>query len=140
MHRRSSRSTSFWCHVRALGHPLGAHATGAVCKARTVGLLARRHVRIDGLAFIGKESNLLEEVEAGAVQDPQSVYIEYPDPRRDDWSTKVLPALRRMKVSELVAKSGLSRATIQAIRAGHRPHPRTQVSLRQLLVRIIEAS
>jgi hypothetical protein len=29
------------------------------------------HVRIDGYAFVGKESNLLEEVEAGTVQDAQ---------------------------------------------------------------------
>jgi hypothetical protein len=116
----------------------GAH--GQVCGARTVGLLARRHVRIDGFAFIGKESNLLEEVEAGTVQDPQSVYVEYPDPRHDEWRTKVLPVLRGIPAPEIEAKTGLARSTIQAIRAGRRPHPKNRQRLVAGLVLASEES
>jgi hypothetical protein len=99
-----------------------ADAHGQVCDARTVGLLTRRHVRIGGYAFIGKESNLLEDAEVGRVHGRQRTYTEYPDSRRDEWTTKILPVLKEMRVSEIVAKSGLSRATVQAIRAIRRPH------------------
>ena len=58
----------------------------------TIGLLRRRHIQIDEIKYIGKESNLLEEVDAGSVRDPNSVYTLYPDIRRDEWITKVVPA------------------------------------------------
>jgi hypothetical protein len=83
-------------------------------------------VKIDSIAYIGKESNRLEEVEEQSALDPNDTYTEYPDPRRDEWSTKVLPVLKKMPVSKLMAETGLSRATIQAIRAGRRPHPKNQ--------------
>jgi hypothetical protein len=99
-----------------------ADAHGRPCSRRTVGLLQRRHIRAETLAFIGKESNLLEQAEAGLISDPQAAYTEYPDPTRDEWSSTILPMLRKRPVSRLMADSGLSRATIQAIRAGRRPH------------------
>ena len=91
--------------------------------------LQRRHVRIDGFRFIGKESNKLEELEVGMVHDPQSVYTVYPDNRRDEWATRTRPALKAMPLRELQEKSGLSRATLQAIRAGRRPHGHNQRKL-----------
>jgi hypothetical protein len=42
--------------------------------------------------MIGKESNSLEEVEAGMVHDEDNVYTSYPDPRRSEWTTTILPA------------------------------------------------
>ena len=42
-----------------------ADANGNPCSKQTVGLLQRRHVRIDQVKYIGKESNSLEEVESG---------------------------------------------------------------------------
>jgi len=45
--------------------------------------LQRRHVRIEQIKYIGKESNIIEEVEVGLIHSPQGVYAEYPDPRRD---------------------------------------------------------
>jgi hypothetical protein len=50
---------------------------------QTVGLLQRRHVRIQGLKYIGKESSFVEEVDSGTVHSSGAVYTEYPDPRRD---------------------------------------------------------
>ena len=72
-----------------------ADAEGNTCERQTVGLLQRRHVLIDGIRYIGKESNALEDVEAGLVHSTESVYTEYCDPKRDKWATKILPALRK---------------------------------------------
>ena len=44
-----------------------ADASGAPCGKQTVGLLQRRHVTIESMTPIGKESNKLEEVEEGTV-------------------------------------------------------------------------
>jgi hypothetical protein len=61
-----------------------ADARGHVCEKQTTGLLQRRHIGIDRLVYIGKESNRLEEVDAGTVQDEEQVYTEYIDPKRDE--------------------------------------------------------
>jgi hypothetical protein len=50
-----------------------ADAEGDACERRTVGLLQRRHIQIDYIKYIGKESNALEDVEAGLVHSDQSV-------------------------------------------------------------------
>jgi hypothetical protein len=36
------------------------------------------HVRIEQIKYIGKESNIIEEVEVGLIHSPQGVYAEYP--------------------------------------------------------------
>ena len=59
---------------------------------------ADRHVRVERIIYIGKESNRLEEIEAGVIHSPESVYTEYPDPSRDEWQTKILPLLKRVPV------------------------------------------
>jgi hypothetical protein len=110
-----------------------ADSSGAACKKQTIGLLGRRHIAVDSIMYIGKESNRLEEVQEQSLLDPSDVYTEYRDPQRDEWATKILPKLRAMPLRDLVAKSGLPRATIQAIRAGRRPHPRRQRLLSALL-------
>jgi hypothetical protein len=107
---------------------------GKPCARQTTGLLGRRHVRIAALHFIGKESNLLEEVEEGTVHDLQTVYTEYPDPRRDRkaWLRDVVPKLKAMPLSELQERTGLSRATLQAVRRGRMPHPKNVALLTSL--------
>jgi hypothetical protein len=65
-----------------------ADAGGAMCKKQTVGLLGRRHVAIDSVTYIGKESNKLEEVEEQSRLDPGDVYTEYHDPQRDEDSAE----------------------------------------------------
>jgi len=109
-------------------------ANGNPCGKQTIGLLQRRNVQIDQIKYIGKESNSLEEVKSGLVQSAQSVYTEYPDPRRDEWATKMLPALKKMPLLRLVKLSGLSRSTLIEIRAGRsRPHRKN----RELLAAIV---
>jgi hypothetical protein len=79
-----------------------ADAKGKACEKQTVGLLQRRHIKIDLVKFIGKESNNLEEVEAGLIHSAQNVYTEYPDQQRDEWQTKIVPALNKISISRLV--------------------------------------
>src|SRR5262249_55495404 len=61
-----------------------ADASGGVCQRQTVGLLQRRHVKIDQIKCIGKESNSLEDVDAGMEHSDKGVYTEYVDPKRDE--------------------------------------------------------
>jgi len=106
-----------------------AAADGNVCDKPTIGLLQRRHVSIDLIHYIDKESNRLEEVEAGLVHSGQKVYTEYPDLRREEWQLKTLPALKKIPMAVLLKESGMSRRALQMIRAGRRPYPKNQERL-----------
>lgn len=102
-----------------------ADADGNPCDKQTIGLLQRRHVRIDQLKFIGKESNSLENVESGLEHSEKNVYTEYVDPNRDEWSTKILPALKKIPLKMLVKACGgkPKRRALIDLRAGRsRPH------------------
>ncbi len=110
-----------------------ADASGAPCDKQTVGLLHRRHVRIEKLHFIGKESNKLEEVEERGISDAADVYTEYPDARRDEWMTAILPRLKAIPIRELMRRSGLSRRALQMIRAGRRPNQANRRILAKVL-------
>lgn len=110
-----------------------ADACATLCGKQTLGLLQRRHVTIEWPPrFIGKESNKLEEVAKGSVADAGDVYTQYPDPRRGEWATKILPLLKAQPLQELMRASGLSRRAIQMIRAGRTPNPRNEISLRRI--------
>ena len=105
------------------------------CNKQTIGLLQRRHVQIELVKYIGKESNSLEDVESGIVHSVQNVYAEYPDPRRDEWTTNIAPALKKIPLSRLVKMSGLSRRMlIKARMSRARPHRKNQ----ELLARIVK--
>jgi hypothetical protein len=111
-------------------------ALGNPCDQQTIGLLQRRHVKIDQIKCIGKESNSLENVEEGMVHSEQSVYTEYADPKRSEWITKIQPALKILPLSVLVRECGtdLSRREIIELRAGRsRPHRKNQDLLRSIL-------
>ena len=106
------------------------------CGKQTVGLLARRHIKIDLVKCIGKESNSLESVEEGQVNSEQDVYTEYVDPKRDEWTIKTWPALKQVPLGKLVREclGCLSRRELIELRAGRsRPHRRN----RELLVSIL---
>ncbi len=102
---------------------------GQPCTRQTVGLLQRRRVRTvpELLAYVGKESNRLEEVEAGLEHDPDEVYTEYTDATRDPWRSLVLPVLKHIPAKRLVEETGLAMSTIKAARNGHtNPHGRNR--------------
>jgi hypothetical protein len=115
-----------------------ADALGNPCERQTIGLLQRRHVKIDLIKCIGKESNSLENVEEGLVHSEQNVYTEYKDPKRSEWVTKLQPALKKAKLNVLVkeCENKLSRRELIELRAGRstKPHRKTQ----ELLVDILK--
>ena len=111
---------------------------GNVCDRQFIGLLFRRRVRIGEIVAIGKESNKLEEVDAGLIHSADSVYITYPDPTRDDWERLTKPKLQIIPLSVLVTESGVSRRMLVKYRRGHaRPRPRYQRLLAVALNRIL---
>jgi len=121
--------------------PKCAGADGKPCNQRTVGLLQRRHVRIGKLVPIGKESNKLEEALAGLIHDEQEVISEYPDPKRSEWLTEIVPALAKIPLPWLIAESGMSRRELQRIRAGQQvPHRKNREKLISLLQRWKQAN
>jgi hypothetical protein len=118
-----------------------ADALGQPCGKQTVGLLHRRNIRVDQIKYIGKESNSLEEVDQGLIHSAQNVYTEYPDPRRDEWETKIIPALRQIPLTQLQVMSGLSRRALIYARVGRRrPHKTHQQILAAIVQDTIEKS
>ena len=102
-----------------------ADADGEPANKQTVGLLHRRPVSIDHLIYIGRESNQLEDVEAGLVRAGDGAYTEYPDPRRDYWQRAVVPALKQISLKAWQRDTGKSAAVlIDARRGRRRPHAR----------------
>jgi hypothetical protein len=109
-----------------------AGADGRPCGRGTLGLLGRRRVRTVPalLAYVGKESNRLEEVEAGLGHDPDEVWTEYRDPGRDPWRALVLPVLRQVPRAEAARAAGLSERRLRDLLAGRaRPRPRHREAL-----------
>ena len=114
-----------------------ADAKGQPSGKQTIGLLQRRHIRVGQIINIGKESNKLEEIEAGTVHSAQIVYTEYPDPRREEWQTKILPILRRFPMRVLMRLTNKSRSMLKRTLAGRsRPRVRNQVLLKSALRKI----
>jgi hypothetical protein len=114
-----------------------ADAKGKPSGKQTVGLLRRRHVRVERIIYIRKESNRLEEIEAGVIHSPESVYTEYPDPRREEWQTKILPLLKEIPVAALMRISGRSRSMLVRAMAGRsRPCRKNRELLKSMLHRI----
>ena len=116
-----------------------ADSQGNPCDRQTVGLLQRRHIKVDQIRSIGKESNSLESVEEGTAHPEVTVYTEYTDPKKTEWITKIQPALKKPKLEVLVEACGkrLSRREIIELRAGgKKPHRRTQQLLESILKRL----
>lgn len=114
-----------------------ADAQGKPSGRQTLGLLQRRHIRVRQIIYIGKESNKLEAIEAGIVHSAQSVYTEYPDPRREEWETKILPLLKKLPVRVLARFTNKSPSMLRRTLAGRsRPRRRNQILLQSVLRKI----
>jgi hypothetical protein len=112
-------------------HPESKCSDGArsACSKQTIGLLHRRWIRANEIRFIGKESNILEDVESGSVHSDRKAYSEYTDPRRDEWTMKLQLALKTLPLRVLVKerRGRLSRRALIDLRAGRsRPHRKNQ--------------
>jgi len=101
-------------------HPVAkiAYAKRKPSGKQTFGLLQRRHVRVERIIYIGRESNRLEEIEAGVIHSPESVYTAYPDPRRDESESRILPVLKKIPMVALMRFSGGSRSMLTRALAG----------------------
>jgi hypothetical protein len=128
--RSTARAKTYDEIVSEYGHHPESKCSGSdgsVCRKPTVGLLQRRHILIAKITYIGKESNSLEAVESGLIHSEQNVYTVYPDPRRDEWQTNILPAIRKLSLSQLAKLSGMSESALKDLRAGRsRPQPKNQ--------------
>ena len=103
--------------------PKCADANGEPASKQTIGLLHRRHITIDHVIYIGRESNQLEDVEAGVVLAGDGAYTEYPDPRRDYWQSAIVPALKQISLKAWQRDTGKSAIIlIDARRGRRRPH------------------
>lgn len=115
-------------------------------RGRDHGVLRRRPVSIaaDAIKYIGKESNQLEEVEAGIHHAFEEVVSEYTDPGADDWVDIYRPALQLLKeegrVSDTsVAKTlGVNRSTPYRWRTGQAaPTSKQMADLEGLIARLL---
>jgi hypothetical protein len=74
--------------------------------------------------------------EAGQQRSEKNVYTEYADPKRDEWATKIQPALKKAKLKTLVKAcwNKLSRRELIELRAGRsKPHRKNQELLLAIL-------
>ena len=113
-----------------------ADSRGNPCDRQTVGLLRRRHIKVDQIKTIGKESNSLENVEEGTTHSEVNVYTEYIDPKRTEWTTKIQPALKKPKLRLLVkaCMGRMSRRELIELRAARsKPHRKNQELLAAIL-------
>jgi hypothetical protein len=124
--------------ARYIKHPepkcLGAD--GKPCHTETRGILHPRHIDAFHIEQIGKESNRLEEVQAGIPHEPEEVYTLYTDPKRDPWKTLTLPVLNRIPPEELKSARLLQESQLREVLAG-RAQPRREVKdkLQRLAIR-----
>jgi len=76
-------------------------------------------------------------MEAGTIHSAQSVDTEYPDPHRDEWQTKILPAVGKFPVRILMGLTNKSESMLRRTLAGRsRPRVRNQVLLKSALRKI----
>ena len=103
---------------------------------QTIGLLQRRHVSVGQITYIGRESNQLEEVDAGTVHDAAGVYTEYVDPRREAW----FRSANALSLNEWERGSGKPRRLLIDARLGrrrpHRPHRELIIAIARRLGRL----
>jgi hypothetical protein len=111
---------------------------GTLCVGATAGLLRRRPVTRESLAYVGRESNRLEEVEAGLIHDSDEVYTEYVDAQHDpEWETLVAK-LKCIPRSWLMQETGLARSTITALRNSHaRPTQKTRKKMTRAAAKFV---
>lgn len=104
-----------------------ADADGEPCGSRTRGPLYRRSVRPSRISVIGKETNELEQVNAGlhgSVDDIQAVYVA-----EDIELKEALAAVAHLSGRQLSRLLGLDRRSVDRIRRGTTPRPQVRVKL-----------
>jgi hypothetical protein len=103
---------------------------GRPCRRSTIGLLHRRPVQARSITHIGKETNLLDELQAGLIGDEEQVVTEYVDQRLDSFVSLVIPIVCEMPILRAATLADVSPRTIDRIRAGAN---QTSAATRRLL-------
>jgi hypothetical protein len=108
---------------------------GQPCARATLGLLARRPIRVSGtlITYIGKESNRLDEAQTGLWTDIGDVLNYYHDPARNLYSTLVIQAIRQIGPAQVARVAGLDRRTVERIVRGSQPHPDAKTRINRAL-------
>jgi hypothetical protein len=83
---------------------------------------------VGGIVYVGKESNRIEEAQAGVLHDEPEFPNVYKDPRRDPWHTDVVPALRTMGTAELQKRFGITRSTAKRWKRGESQPNATRIN------------
>ena len=96
--------------------------------------LAARPVEALQVVYVGKESNRLEEVQHGLIEDEDEVMNEYPDPSNDPFVRFVVPVLKDMPRGQLTTLCELHPDSLKRIIAGRRPRADTRERLTSLAV------
>jgi hypothetical protein len=104
---------------------------GQRCGRDTAGLLQRRTVHVAWLHHIGKETNRLDDNNAGLIGNLDEKLADYDSPQ-DALTELVMPALTSVTARELARRTGVDHSTLSRIRAG-KTTPRPE--LRQALIR-----
>lgn len=106
---------------------------GLPCHRQTVGLLARRPVRIANLELIGKEANMIEDVEAGMVERMEEVQLSYGS-LSGPLTSEERERLKEIPLCLLASKLEVSDRYARMIRNGHRkPSPEVVRRVRRVL-------
>jgi hypothetical protein len=87
----------------------------------SVGLLHHPHIVISGIKYIGKETNMLDEIDAGLELPADGYLIIEPDL----WESVILQQLKNIPNHENADKTGLSRGQILRLKQG-KHHPRQE--------------
>ena len=100
---------------------------GHTCTSTTVGLLSRRpvHTTRYRISYIGKESNRLDDLEAGLIHDESDVLTVYRSPavEREEWFTEWVPRLRAVGTPKLAVVTQTSERALRDTLAGRAyPH------------------
>jgi hypothetical protein len=93
-------------------------ADGAPCGRATVGLLARRAVSALSITHIGKETNRLDDIQAGLVTDPDEAVARFDDTLYERFRLHALPKLREVGVRETARRTGHSLGAVSAALSG----------------------
>ena len=100
------------------------------------GLLDRRTLRAAAIVYIGKESNMIEEVELGLADEIDEPITEYQRSMRDLWEREVRPWLLKQARKTIASALGVNEKQVQRWRTGAAtPRPSHVGQLRTMMVK-----
>jgi hypothetical protein len=73
------------------------------------------------IIHIGKESNRLDELQAGLIQDQREACLQYTDGAADEFERLVRPVLKELGVREVARRTGLSPSRVSGVCRGAMP-------------------